>query len=117
MFSTDEFNSKFLAIFSLVISIGILLFTGTAMLTGLAKSDDPVAMLVVGGLLSNFGLVVGYWFGSSASSKRNADRLTQERQAKPQRKVRATDIVVGAPCLEQSKETVSVITLEGTTGG
>jgi membrane protein DedA with SNARE-associated domain len=92
MFNSDEFNSKFLAVFSLVISVGILLFIGAAMLTGMAKSDDPVAMLVVGGLLSNFGLVIGYWFGSSAGSKRNADRLAREREATPARKVRATDV-------------------------
>lgn len=112
MFNSDEFNSKFLAIFSLVIAIGILLFIGAAMVFGLAKSDDPVAMLVVGGLLSNFGLVIGYWFGSSAGSKRNADRLTQARKDQPPRRVRATDVAVSQP-----QEPAEVLTLEGTTGG
>jgi lipopolysaccharide export LptBFGC system permease protein LptF len=76
-FNAEEFSSKFLAAFSLIVSLGILLFIAAAMFFGLAKSDDPVAMLVIGGLLTNFGSVIGYWFGSSAGSKRNADRLTK----------------------------------------
>jgi membrane protein YqaA with SNARE-associated domain len=112
MFDADEFNARFLAWFSLAVSIGILLFIGAAMVFGLARSDDPVAMLVVGGLLTNFGSIIGYWFGSSAGSKRNADRLAQERLSGGTRKVRATDAVASGV-----KEPAEVLTLKGTISG
>lgn len=40
-------------------------------------SSKDIAMLVVGGLLTQFGNVVSYWTGSSASSTQKSATITQ----------------------------------------
>lgn len=86
VFNADEFNAKFLAFFSVTVVIAVLAFVFVVIFSGKATGEDPMAMLVIGSLLTVVSSVISYWFGSSAGSKRNADRLSERRLAR-----RATD--------------------------
>lgn len=80
--SNEDFNARFLAWFSVAVVLAVLGFIGLAMFGGIAKANDPVAMLVIGGLMSILTMVIGYWFGSSAGSKRAADRLAAVQEVR-----------------------------------
>jgi hypothetical protein len=62
---------------------GAIGFLAAMVFWGKLSGDDPAAMLVAGALIGVISQVIGYWFGSSAGSKRAADRL-QEQTARQQ---------------------------------
>ena len=70
----DRFQSKFLAVFSAVVFVSLLGFLAALLVLG-GTVDNPMAMMIAGAVLQGLGTVLGYWYGSSAGSKRAADRL------------------------------------------